>query len=175
MFERRPGGSYRHQCQTCRYEQALIREKTFTVRKCKQCGEEKLILHFSPRWRVCKACNASNCRGKKTPWQLANVEYCRSLSRAWSKNNRDAARESNRNYRARRKSSGKIAKEQWSAVVEVFDSVCAYCFKKCNAPEMDHVEALSRGGKHEISNVVPACKSCNSRKGDRGILSMVNV
>jgi hypothetical protein len=29
---------------------------------------------------------------------------------------------------------------------------------------MDHRIPLSRGGRHEIDNVIPACKPCNSRK-----------
>jgi len=31
---------------------------------------------------------------------------------------------------------------------------------------MDHVIPLSKGGKHLPSNVVPACASCNSSKGN---------
>ena len=30
---------------------------------------------------------------------------------------------------------------------------------------IDHVVPLSRGGKHEIENLLPACRSCNSSKG----------
>jgi 5-methylcytosine-specific restriction endonuclease McrA len=32
---------------------------------------------------------------------------------------------------------------------------------------MDHRLPLARGGRHEIENVIPACKSCNSRKHTR--------
>lgn len=32
---------------------------------------------------------------------------------------------------------------------------------------MDHRVPLARGGRHEIQNVVPACKTCNSRKHTR--------
>jgi 5-methylcytosine-specific restriction endonuclease McrA len=39
----------------------------------------------------------------------------------------------------------------------------------CAAPaaEVDHVRPLSRGGYEHASNLVPACKSCNSGKKDR--------
>lgn len=42
---------------------------------------------------------------------------------------------------------------------------CQYCGKPAN--EIDHVVPKSRGGTHEWSNVVAACKACNARKGDR--------
>jgi len=32
---------------------------------------------------------------------------------------------------------------------------------------MDHRIPLSRGGRHEIENITPACKPCNSRKHTR--------
>ncbi len=43
--------------------------------------------------------------------------------------------------------------------------ICAYCTRR--ADTMDHVEPRSRGGRHEWTNVVAACASCNHRKGDR--------
>ena len=43
---------------------------------------------------------------------------------------------------------------------------CYYCGKPFPPAEltMDHVVPMARGGKTTKSNVVPACKSCNSRK-----------
>lgn len=43
--------------------------------------------------------------------------------------------------------------------------ICAYCTRR--ADTMDHVQPRSRGGRHEWTNVVAACASCNHRKGDR--------
>ena len=47
--------------------------------------------------------------------------------------------------------------------------VCAYCGSHC--PESDltveHIVPVSRGGRHEWTNVVTACRSCNTRKGNR--------
>ena len=43
---------------------------------------------------------------------------------------------------------------------------CYYCGKKFPPAEltMDHIVAISRGGKSSRGNVVPSCKSCNNDK-----------
>ncbi len=47
--------------------------------------------------------------------------------------------------------------------------LCMYCGGKFHESNLtrDHVRPLSRGGKDKWSNVVTACKNCNSRKGNR--------
>lgn len=45
-----------------------------------------------------------------------------------------------------------------------------YQCQYCGSPKqltLDHVIPRSKGGKHSWNNVVIACQSCNSRKGDR--------
>ncbi len=48
-------------------------------------------------------------------------------------------------------------------------NLCMYCGKEC--PDFmltrDHVKPVSRGGRDRWSNVVAACRTCNTRKGDR--------
>ncbi|MBN2402218.1 MAG: HNH endonuclease [Spirochaetes bacterium] len=44
--------------------------------------------------------------------------------------------------------------------------ICSYCGQKIPHGEltMDHIIPLSRGGKSERINIVPACKECNNKK-----------
>lgn len=42
---------------------------------------------------------------------------------------------------------------------------CAYCGQAGGT--VDHLVPLSRGGQHAEGNLVPACRSCNSSKGDK--------
>lgn len=52
---------------------------------------------------------------------------------------------------------------QWKRLPSVTCHWCCQSFdpKKCHA---DHVVPLSRGGKHQLSNLVIACATCNLRK-----------
>ncbi len=45
---------------------------------------------------------------------------------------------------------------------------CQYCGSKKNLT-LDHVIPRSKGGLHTWDNVVTACSSCNSRKGDKSL------
>jgi hypothetical protein len=46
---------------------------------------------------------------------------------------------------------------------------CAYCGLTFHERELtiEHIVPLSRGGRHEWTNVATACRSCNTRKGGR--------
>jgi HNH endonuclease len=48
-------------------------------------------------------------------------------------------------------------------------NMCAYCggqFAEAGLT-VEHIVPVSRGGRHEWTNVVTACRSCNTRKGNR--------
>lgn len=45
------------------------------------------------------------------------------------------------------------------------NGLCVYCGDKATC--IDHVVPLSQHGTHDLSNLVPCCKRCNSRKKAR--------
>jgi 5-methylcytosine-specific restriction endonuclease McrA len=53
--------------------------------------------------------------------------------------------------------------EQWQSVKRTYGFRCAYCGEKKPLTQ-DHIVPLSQGGPTVISNIVPACQSCNSKK-----------
>lgn len=55
---------------------------------------------------------------------------------------------------------------EWRVLVDEYDGRCAYC-GSAGKMTRDHVVPLSRGGSDDIDNIVPACPTCNSSKGDR--------
>jgi 5-methylcytosine-specific restriction endonuclease McrA len=56
-----------------------------------------------------------------------------------------------------------LTDEQWLALKEAWGG-CAYCGAVDPAPQRDCVLALSRGGRYTLTNIVPACRSCNASK-----------
>lgn len=53
----------------------------------------------------------------------------------------------------------------WLCVLEANDGCCVYCGGASET--MDHVIPFSDGGADDSSNLVPACRECNQRKGDK--------
>jgi len=50
--------------------------------------------------------------------------------------------------------------------------ICLYCGRGPlyrRALHLDHVVPQSHGGKNEVSNLVPACNTCNHRKSNKDI------
>lgn len=60
-----------------------------------------------------------------------------------------------------------ITGEQWKEIIESTNGMCTYCRQTFEKLTLDHVVPLFRGGAHDISNAVAACRSCNSSKGKK--------
>ena len=80
------------------------------------------------------------------------------------KANPDVARAKWENYRARKSAaSGTFSAADWTSLAQAYRGRCAYCGKAA-ALVVEHRIPLSRTGTNEVHNIVPACRSCNSRK-----------
>jgi 5-methylcytosine-specific restriction endonuclease McrA len=92
----------------------------------------------------------------------------------WKKNNPEQARIAARIYASRRRAwvrnteSGEISRKDVEKLHRRFDDICAYCHT-APATDLDHVIPLSRGGKHTIGNLLPACGRCNRSKGAKTV------
>lgn len=72
--------------------------------------------------------------------------------------------------RHRKRAKGGYAKvtvADWERIKERFEYRCAYCHNLIGKDKvtMDHVIPLSKGGRHAVGNIVPACNRCNQHKG----------
>ena len=59
---------------------------------------------------------------------------------------------------------GSHTRSEWMRVKSDYRNRCAYCGISGVPMTKDHVVPLARGGSDYIENIVPACKTCNSRK-----------
>lgn len=75
-----------------------------------------------------------------------------------------AVRDGRRRARVLGAAISDLTRAQWEEIKKQYAYRCAYCGKKPMKLTQDHVIPLARGGNHTASNIVPACKPCNSRK-----------
>lgn len=143
------------------------------------------------------AVNRESAKARSAAWALANVNLAKAYrkqnaerlsarSREWEANNPERLKEQRAKwYQANRESmilrsssrrswvaAGDLTLDQWLGILEEFDNRCAYC-NKSGKMELEHMTPRSRGGRHTASNVVPACLSCNRRKGTRTLLEFL--
>ncbi|MEM8745876.1 MAG: HNH endonuclease [Actinomycetota bacterium] len=79
-------------------------------------------------------------------------------------------RASRRRQKRMRRADNDLTAAEWDALVEAWGG-CAYCGRTGVSLQRDCVLALSRGGRYTVSNVVPACRSCNASKCNAEVTS----
>jgi 5-methylcytosine-specific restriction endonuclease McrA len=62
-----------------------------------------------------------------------------------------------------------LTAEEWKNIKDQYKHKCVYC-GKTKPLTMEHLIPLSRGGHHVKENIVPACLSCNSTRGNKPML-----
>lgn len=129
---------------------------------------------------------------KQKDYREKNKDKKAALDRAWYLANKDRANENARRYRNRnpekqnqihkdynrrnpeiyvtiaqnrraRKLQNGIFKVTKKDIKKILSQNCFYC-NSSKEITLDHVVPISRGGTHGIGNLLPACRSCNSRK-----------
>ena len=99
-------------------------------------------------------------------WRAANLDKHAQYSRNWRAANPKKERELGRRREARKRHALTIpfTIDQLAARLSMFRG-CWMCGGAGDT--VDHVIPLAAGGPHCLSNLRPACRSCNSSKGDR--------
>lgn len=71
-------------------------------------------------------------------------------------------------YRSRKANAeGNFTAAQFRELCEACNWRCAYCHERFDKLTPDHIHPISRGGSNDITNIIPACLSCNASKQDR--------
>lgn len=93
-------------------------------------------------------------RKRQREWLRKNPEYVRT-----KRNKREARINNNPNT---------LTPAEWKEILELYEGKCIYCGSSKRIT-MDHIIPISKGGGTTKDNVVPACISCNSSKGNKDI------
>jgi len=127
-------------------------------------------------------------RAKTSAWAKRNRDRRRAYTRRWREDHPGAAakatarwreknaekatqssRTSARNRRAaKRGAPGAVSREDVARIFRQQKGRCAYCPRSLKRGfHVDHVQAITRGGKHVARNVQLTCEPCNLKKGAR--------
>lgn len=99
-----------------------------------------------------------------------NIEKAKAAAKKWRLDNPESARQISVRKRARKRGANvgnRQAILEWEATWRASRKVkCFWCERTFSGSEChaDHVVPLSRGGDHDVSNLVIACASCNQSK-----------
>ena len=109
--------------------------------------------------------------------RLEDPEKLRVQERLWArrsyKKHPERAHAKRRARRARIQGAAvnDLTDQQWEEIQQAYGYRCVYCPPQCwrcqrqkHHLTQDHITPLSQGGNHTVSNIVPACLSCNSKK-----------
>lgn len=104
---------------------------------------------------------------KAAEWNRKNKERRKLIKDRWRAKNRERTNFlARRHIYLRKNAIGTHSPEELQELKSKLFGLCAYCLK-AKSDTIDHVIPLSRGGTNFISNLLPACVSCNSKKRDR--------
>ena len=118
-------------------------------------------------------------------WRRANPERVKAIDQRAKRKAyaRDPARiiRNVTNRLRRKQTTGRgVTQAEWLDRLAEFNDHCAYCLRPMNDTHLDpqehteeHMLPVSKGGSHDITNIVPACRSCNARKGTLSLLQLV--
>jgi len=101
-------------------------------------------------------------------WKANNKERKKEVDKKWTQDNPEKVRERDRRRRARKYNAVQnaiitVTHEDIELLKQAFSQSCVYCGSK-EKLTIDHVIPLAKGGTHELKNLLPCCRSCNSSK-----------
>lgn len=106
--------------------------------------------------------NAKSRDDRLTPQKK---EYMRVYAKSHRAKNKAIYLSYSHNRRAKYIGAGGVhTAEEWAALLAEYNGCCAYCGDSMVRMTRDHRIPLIRGGSNHISNILPACGTCNSAK-----------
>ena len=139
----------------------VLEGKREWYRKAKDCPE------FRARLAAYSAATKDQKREYDREYRKRDPERNLERARAWRKANPEKRAAIIHNYSARRRAQtkGGVSTAALAAWKSAAKKVCYWCGTRCASDHhVDHYTPLSRGGRHELDNLVIACGPCNLKK-----------
>ncbi len=162
------------------YRQSHRKERREADRRYRQANKKKRA-EDNRRWREA---NKKQIAQRIRRWRSEHPEKVREYARRWVRENPEKKRESDRRYnrenpgkglvnsqrrRARKRNlPATLTLQEWEWLLKKAGHCCVYCLKhesEVGTLAQEHIIPLSQNGPYTLSNIVTACKSCNSAKG----------
>lgn len=128
-----------------------------TTQVCSCCGREKPLSEFyAQSYTGLPAKQCKTCTRVKKQVQRTKAKHGKFISKE------------------RARSCGEeptLTLQDWKDAMVWFEGACAFCGKpegraKKDKCDRDHLVAISKGGKTERRNIIPACTTCNRGRGN---------
>ena len=119
------------------------------------------------------ATHRNTVRTRQRAAYAANPTRTKTNTKVWRSANPEKVRAIKRRHRAHKANApiNDFTAAQWREMQEHYGHRCVYCGKRAKGHlTQDHLTPLSKGGSHTLSNIVPACRACNSKKNAGPIL-----
>lgn len=111
--------------------------------------------------------NRARCKENSKRYRAENPEKYQVPIKQWRKRNAEKVKLYSKNYQSKRRSQEKqgVSSFELGKWIDLQQKVCHWCGTDCKSSyHIDHYFPLSKGGKHEIENMVIACPKCNLEK-----------
>lgn len=152
------------------------------MKACSKCKVEKPFSEFYKKTRykdysTSPAGYSSDCKecikAKQRLWNKnCSKELRNQVSKKWRKRNPDKVKQSCQANNANRRANYKVlTRKDIAYILTEGQYSCVYCSSSGNT--IDHLVPVSKGGSNNYSNLVVACKSCNSSKRDKPLLNFL--
>lgn len=159
------------------HKREFLHKKTYEIGQhieCRDCG----ILIVRTVWNrvLCSNCGQREPKysrkvfvPKLTPEEAK--ERKRLTYSLWIRTAAGAKYKKNANLKRHKHCKKRINPDEWFRLIEAYNFSCLLCGRREPEIELtkDHIVPISAGGEHEIENLQPLCRSCNSKKGARTI------
>lgn len=166
-------------CKVCRKAYAAENKERIKAYKAKYQAEN--AERIKARKAKYYAENREKVKAQQAKYYAENKEEIKAKNAMYRAENRDKYRAISQRYRAKKRDApGTFTEADWKEKLAYYGYRCRYCGidkreTKEGWLEADHAIPLSRGGANFISNIVPACKSCNCSKGTKTLKEFMNI